>query len=50
MVTRPPIEEPEVVLPPRNESGEKGGSDVIGNIITDGSHLDNGKLKAECYI
>ena len=44
-VTRPPIEEPEAVLPPRNESGGKGGSDVIGNIITDGSHLDNGKLK-----
>ena len=44
-VTRPPIEEPEKVLPPRNESGGKGGSDVIDNIITDGSHLDNGKLK-----
>ena len=25
-VNRPPIEEPEVVLPPRNESGVKGGS------------------------
>ena len=44
-VNRPPREEPEAVLPPRNESGGKGGSDVIGNIITDGSHLDNGKLK-----
>ena len=44
-VTRPPIEEPEAVLPPRNESEGKGGSDVIDNIITDGSHLDNGKLK-----
>ena len=44
-VTRPPIEEPEKVLPPKNESEGKGGSDVIDNIITDGSHLDNGKLK-----
>ena len=44
-VTRPPIEEPEAVLTPRNESEGKGGSDVIDNIITDGSHLDNGKLK-----
>jgi len=24
-VTRPPIEEPEAVLPPRNEGGERGG-------------------------
>ena len=44
-VTRPPIEEPEAVLPPKKESEVKGGTDVIGNIITDGSHLDNGKLK-----
>ena len=44
-VNRPPIEEPEVVLPPRKESEGKGGSDVIDNIITDGSHLDNGKLR-----
>ena len=44
-VNRPPIEEPETVLPPRNESEGKGGLDVIDNIITDGSHLDNGKLK-----
>ena len=44
-VTRPQIEKPEAVLPPRKESEGKGGSDVIGNIITDGSHLDNGKLK-----
>ena len=32
-------------MPPRKESEGKGGSDVIDNIITDGSHLDNGKLK-----
>ena len=44
-VTRPQIEKPEAVLPPKNESEGKGGSDVIDNIITDGSHLDNGKLK-----
>ena len=29
-VTRPPIEEPEKVLPPRNESGGKGGTPIQG--------------------
>ncbi len=29
----------------RNKFQNEGGSDVIDNIITDGSHLDNGKLK-----
>ena len=27
-VTRPPIEEPETVLPPKNESEVKGGADA----------------------
>ena len=40
-VTRPPIEEPEAVLPPRNESGVKGGtgSDNVQQLLGNRSEL-----------